>query len=718
MKRCTCCLPVVIALVLGSGAVSADTLELRDGPTINNCFVRDEAVRYLVWEKWEDVGTPKMRVVPASNVKKWTKSRDEATWNAHPNLPDLSVTFIEINPKLAGLHGVINYDDKTGRPIPKGAKTMVDVGDRVWMEPEDVVKNIKLKYQPGEELTLTAHVKNVGFTPAATFGYVWLIDGKEVQKGTCDKALKEMEETTFTLKYKWEDGQHTVTFKLVTDQKEISTLNNEVSDALWAYSFSYVVSNGKDRVWHSVRSAVGSFSFEDYYRWHVDLMNTIFAASIWPSAPQGIKARVRLDRIVYCDGNPEDAQKALTQPDGMRYDQGNWTWGDKPEETKSGKFELPTFDWYTGTEWSLPHELGHQLGIADWYWIDYEGTNDHVWPDNGEKVSHFELHPNQMMHWHGPNLYGEVDAGYFNMTWDKPRGYFADYYFAIPTDNFIRVVDVNGIGVPSIQVEIFQRGAVVDPKGQPAEDQGVKYFPIVEDGDFEKLVSKDPVIIGATDADGLMHLPNRPVAAVKTLNGFERHPSPFGNINVMGNRGELLVKVMKDNRPAYFMLEIYDYNVAWFRGHKDRFTMVLKTPFGSVSSPPRPEGVTATPFRPAEIGDPHTPVERFYTSGDDQRNWRVKVTWRAPHGHEKSYLDRVIGFRVYRRVGSMTLNDRPWFPVATLGSDATEFILNMKDLPEDTYWYSGTNRFAVTTIGELGMESELVEAPIPALKKP
>jgi hypothetical protein len=97
------------------------------------------------------------------------------------------------------------------------------------------------------------------------------------------------------------------------------------------------------------------------------------------------------------------------------------------------------------------------------------------------------------------------------------------------------------------------------------------------------------------------------VTAVRTLNGFQRRPNPFGNINVMGNRGELLVKVTQDNRPAYFMLEIYDYNIAYLRGQKERFTVSLKTPFGSVSSPRPPEGVTATPFLPAELGDPHRP---------------------------------------------------------------------------------------------------------------
>jgi hypothetical protein len=59
----------------------------------------------------------------------------------------------------------------------------------------------------------------------------------------------------------------------------------------------------------------------------------------------------------------------------------------------------------------------------------------------------------------------------------------------------------------------------------------------------------------------------------------------------------------------------------------------------------------------------------------------------------------------------MGLNDRPWFCVATLSPDKTECVINMDDKPADTEWFSNTNRFAVSSLGELSMESELVEAP-------
>lgn len=670
----------------GSPAV-ADTLLMKDGTELRGVYVRDEGIRLLVWEKLADVGGPS-RVVPRSQVKSYKVERGE-DWDVQPALPDLSVTFIELNPKLAGLHGRVDYDS-LGRPVLKGGP-LPDLGERAAKEPEELVRGLKLAYTPGEEVTLTAHVKNLGFRTARPFRYTWLIDGSPVKSGQVTRSLKEMEETSQVLKWNWQDGEHTVTFRIDTGQPEIATINNEVTDPLWGWAFYYIVHPGRAAAWHQKRTAFGTFSFEDFYRWHVDIMNTLFAASIYPSAPNGIRARVRLDRIVYAE-DVEAAQRAMSGPNGLGFHQGGWTWLD--DEDRKKEWKPASHEWRNQTEWSLPHELGHQLGLVDYYALDYAGTDDHVWPDNGEKVTHFQNHPETMMHWHGPHVYSELDAGYLNQTWNKPRGHFGDYYFAIPLRNNLRFVDVNGCGVAGAVVNIFQRGVEVAADGQPGEDRGSHYFPVVEDGNFDRMVSVKPVITGTTDPDGILRLPNRPVAEVRTLNGYERKPNPFGNINVVGNRGLMLAKVTKDDRTAYYWLEITDFVTAWQRGQKEQFTMTLKTPFGSIDSP--------QPSRDVRV-----------ISIDEKQ---AKIGWNTPAvPRETVYLDKAIGFRVYRRIAGDGLNDRPWFPVATLGPEAREVTVDLTQYPADTYWFSKTNRFAVTALGELGVESELVEivAPTP-----
>jgi hypothetical protein len=695
MKRALFAVALAAVFVVCAPAAFADTVQLKDGTTLQNCFVRDEGVRLLVWEKMADVGTPNIRIIPKSQVKEFKVERDDA-WNAPPKLPDLTVSFIELGPKLASFHRNVQYD-QWGRPILKG-KPYVDLGDEAALKPEEAARKLKLHYTPGEEVTLTAHVKNVGFVAAAPFDYVWLIDGTEIGKGAYAQALPEMQETTFPVKWKWQAGMHTVTFRIRTAQPQIATVNDEVTDPLWGWGYVFIVNKGRLAAWHQVRSSCGTFCWEDYYRWHVDMMNVLFQNSVYPSAPQGIKARVRIDHVIYVD-EKDDVMKAdasLTGPDGVFYAQGLWIWGGEEETKKVWAKPIPGA---YNLEGSLPHELGHQLGIHDWYMLDPhpDMVPHQTWPDNGENVPHFMGHPDTMMHWAGAGLFSEVDAFYFNQTWDKPRGYFGDYTFAIPKDNCISVVDVNGLPVPDARIDIYQRGVVLDPKGQPADDHGAKYFPVVEDGNWGGVpVSKDPVIVGSTDQDGVMRLPNRPAKAVRTFNGFERRPNPFGNVNVTGDRAVMLVKVTKYDRPEYYWLDAYMFNEAWVRGDRDRFTVLLKTPYRSTSSPLPPANV--------KIEQPDA--------------GHVKATWQAPKMiREQQYLDRVIGYRVYRRIGPMGLNDRPWFPVATLGPDATELTIDLNQKPYDVEWFSSTNRFAVSSLGETSVESELVEAPIPPVKK-
>ena len=683
LTRRTLAMSLASSILLAAGLAPADTLELADGTVLKDCYVRDDAIRYLVWEKMAHVGRPP-RIIPRSQVKQWKLQRD-AAWDAHPDLPDLSVTFIELTPKLAGLHGCVQYD-KFGRPSLRGPKGLVDLGERTVMEPEKAVAKLKLKHEPGEEITLTAHVKNVGFAAAKPFRFVWRIDKKDVQNGRCQESLKEMAEATFVLKWKWQEGFHHATFRIVTDQPEIATINNEVTDPLWGWGFEFVVTHGRIKAWHEGRTACGTFCFEDYYRWHVEMMNTLFEASKYPSAPDGIRARVRLDRVTYTD----DINKTVAtsnDANGIYPYQGRWTWLN--DEDKNHKWVPPHRIQRNSTEWSLPHELGHQLGIADWYQLDcnkYWNKNFRD-PDTGEILGHSFSHAMTMMHSHGPHLWSEADAGYLNMSWDKPRGHFGDYYFAIPRQCFLRIVDVNGRPVEGAKVEVFQRGCEVDPKGKAVEDRGVTYWPVIEDGNFTKPLSKHAVIAGASGADGLLRLPNRPVKEVRTLNGFHRKPNPFGNMDVVGPRDQMLVRVTKYGRPCYYFLETYSFNVAWFRGQKDRHVERLKTPYRSVDSPPPPRGV------------------RIDRAGRGQ----VKLSWQQPACREQHYLDRPMAYRLWRRpTGPEGLSVRPWFPVATVEPGTHQCTIDLKKhCPRDSD--HRTERFAVSTVGQLGVESELVE---------
>jgi hypothetical protein len=678
---------VIGAMVLLLTGAHADRLVLHDGSVIENCYIRDEGVRLIVWERLEDVGTDRWKIYPRRLVKEFTIERD-AAWDAKPNLPDLTVTHIELNPKLAGLHGRVDYDPY-GRPKIVGG-SLPDLGERAYMEPEAVVQGLKFQYTPGETLTMTAHVKNVGFADAAPFEYVWLIDDKEIARGRVTKRLKPQERIELQTRWQWQDGFHHVSFRIRANQREIATINNQITDPLWGFAFFYIVHKERVKVWNEFRNAYGTFAWEDYYRWHLDIMNLLFEQSVFPSAPEGIKARVRLDRIIYAD-DMDEAIRNRFSADGIAYDQGGWIF--ISDEDRNRDWKAPEPQWRNNTEWSLPHELGHQLGLTDLYALDYHGHENHRMPDNGDMLTHYYRGYKTMMHWHGPHLWSEVCAGYLNQTWNKPRGHFGDYYFALPAENFLQIVDVNGLPVAGATVEIFQRGVVVDKNQPPQQQAGVTFYAVVEDGNFGHPVSSDPVIVGATDAQGLLRLPNRPVQEVRTLNGYHRRPNPFGNINVVGQRGLLLVRVTKHDRPCYYWLEIADFLIAYLRGHKERFTITLRTPYGSPDSPPAPRNLQ---------------VERV----DENQ---VRLRWDAPAiTRDQHYNDLIVAYRVYRRVSSDGLNDRPWFPVMTVEPDTRSVVIDLRQhTHKDLYWFSQANRFAVSTVGTGGVESELVEILLP-----
>ncbi len=675
---------ILFAAALAASLLHADILVFNDGRVLSNCFARDEGVRYLVWETFDQVGSQPV-AVPRSHVASYTHARNDA-WDVKPNLPDLSVTFIEFNPKLPSLHGNVQYD-QLGRPFIAGAAALSNIGARALMHPEEAVAGLRFTYTPGELITFTAHVRNVGFAPSGPFQYRWLLDGQPLERGRFAGSLGEMQDATFAFSLPWRTGFHTITFDVRTRAQEIATHNNTATDPLWAWPFTYVVSKGRVNAWHQSRTAAGTFCFEDYYRWHIDLMNTLFAASIYPSAPDGILYRVRLDRIIYAD-NVDESVKTLFGPDGLRCDQGGWVWTDSPEELATGNFIQTDRRWRTTTEWSLPHELGHQLGLTDWYALDYGGDDTHVMADNGEKISYYMKYPVTMMHSHGPQPFSEADAGYLNMTIDKPRGYFGDLYFAVPRATSLRIIDINGRPLAGAQVELFQRGVVADNDATPVTQDGVTWRPVLEDGDFGHPVSPVAIISGRTDADGVLPLPNRPVTEVRTLNGYHRQPNPFGNINVVGGRGLFLVKVAREGeqQPAYFWLSIYDFCVPWFRGHKDAYQFTLRTPYGSSDAPPAPLNAAAKKTSDTE----------------------VTLSWQAPPVRERDYLQRITGYRVYRRISSDGLNSKPWFPVATLGPDARSASIDLRQYPENNYFFSRTERYGVSTIGENGIESSII----------
>lgn len=694
LKMKTVLFVTIISAICIISAAYADIVVTANGKAATNCIVCDRGVNFWLWKSIDDVSSQPM-VIPASKIKEFKIEREDPAWDAHPNKPDLSVTHVSRYPRLPSLHGNIDYAPDGSPTIGHRAKALKNIGNEKNTHPEKVVEGIQFNYTPGQTITLTAHVRNVGFAPASPFKYTWTLNGDVVKEGTYNKSLDEMEEATFAYSFPWQEFPE-LDFSVQNDDEEIVVWNNTLKDYLWGFTYIYIVSEGRVDAWHTVRNAVGSFSFEDFYRWHIDIMNDLMKASVYPSTPSGMTARVRLDDIIITD-DVKAANAKRHRENGLSYDQGGWVWEDVEnphvpiavKEEGTG-WKPPSKEWRNRTEWSLPHELGHQLGLIDWYNFDFGGSEAHVAPDNGEKIAHMMDYPITMMHWHGPQPFSEVDAAYLDYTRKMPRGYFGDHVFAIPATNIIRVIDINGRPLQNAHVEVYQRGVKVDTNKEPQTIDGSLVYSIIEDGDFSPSVSPDPIVVGTTDKNGEMMLPNRPAVEVHTLTGFTRKDNPLGNVNVVGQRGLLLIKVIENDTPAYFWLDNYNFNVPWFRGYKDSYTYVLPTVFGSEDGPNMPQNVT---------------VKK--SEGN-----RATISWAAPPMKERNYLDRVIGYRVYRRVGNSGLNDIPWHPVATLTPDETTATIDISQKLDEPYMGARTERLGVTALGKNGRESSLVSGVV------
>src|SRR5439155_14608663 len=159
---------------------------------------------------------------------------------------------------------------------------------------------------------------------------------------------------------------------------------------------------------------------------------------------------------------------------------------------------------------------------------------------------HFFPWPWTMMHWHGPYLFSEVDAGYLNKTLGRPRGYYGDFQYALPKTCTLEIRGHDGKPLEGVSVELYQRQGGRDPMPGFFMD--------------EKLA------IGTTLANGRFTLPNRETPAHETVSGYKLTDNPFGKIDVAGGNGLMLARLSKDGASEYHFLRIFDFNVACLRG--------------------------------------------------------------------------------------------------------------------------------------------------------
>lgn len=583
--------------------------------------------------------------------------RRQSRHRTKPELPDLTVAYIQRLPRDPHWHGRVTNTDGLERPD-------VAIDPASWHP------------AAGTEAEFRVHVLNAGAAASAPVPYRVLLDGAELNAGTIP-ALDAGQEHIVEVAWPWQDGRHRLRIELDPGgtTPEIVRGNNLFEEPTDALGIVVVVAADRYQAFRQVMNAVDSWCFEDWVQHHVRALNGLFVASAYPSSPQGITERVRCDRIIVVDDPLDSAKRDDWAPmlllDGKPDTPANyaalWLLGPFTDA------RVPVYD-ALKLDWAGLRHIAAQLGLVDLKKLDTAPEQCLVLDQKGRYVERHHLFPlrRTMMYQAGAFTFDEPSAAYLNQVRGRPRGLRGDYLYQLPERIFVEVDSNVGIPLTGVQVDAFQLMA----EGPDA-------------GMITGANRGEPLYSGTTGSDGRLALPDLAAPLHQTPRGYTLRPNPFGKIALDGSNGLLLLRLRQEDREEFHFLRLFDCQVARLRGAEQEYVHSLWTRFAAPESPPAP------PYAAVKVDDRKSDPPAMY------------VRWPLPD----LGLDMIEEFRLYRRTGLGGDEGRPWTLVETIGkqgrfwiprADCEYFETLRGALP-----YSRDTFFAVTTVDRLGRESRM-----------
>lgn len=540
-----------------------------------------------------------------------------------PLLPDLAVQWVERTPRYP------RYCVDYSRGLPELCAGAED--DKHFPE-------------PGEVVTFTAHIANVGGSASPPAAALWRV-GQDAGLPQDLPALGPGVTTTLAITLPWPSAPLTITLDLDPPGAlpEITRANNTRSDRSAALSLEVLAHPLVDAAFARRANLAGSWSFADWMQAQVAALNANLAASAYPSVPHGATDRVRIDRIVVTEDVGGDTVASELDFDGR------WTFRVEPDDPDTTEDEAAlSAEAYAAAfagqiDWGLVHELTHQLGAIDLYQMNVASSyqNEVLDGDGRPLLLGFE--------WTRPDLMGGGDRGDYPWTSysehtaralqsnaGQRRGYFGEYLYDLPGQASLLALDNRGQPLPGAQVTAYQ------------SEQGV--------------VRSQAVWSGVTGIDGRFTVPARavPFGGLTTATGHTLAPNPFGAIDVVGRNGQFLLRISRQGQETYTWWTLTDFNLARWQGVSNyQRTLATHLP---------PPGAPAPPAQLAGQVD----------------GLAVTLNWPA------SASPHVVGYRVYR---GQEPDFYPFSQVAATG------VLSYTGQSERTA------RYAVTAIDDQGRES-------------
>lgn len=372
-------------------------------------------------------------------------------------------------------------------------------------------------------------------------------------------------------------------------------------------------------------------------------MNGAFARSVYPVTPGGATERVCINVIEITNTSPMN--------DGL-HDGG---WFVTEDYRKVSSYYDPLAD----VDWGFIHELSHQVGLIDLYNLDTYADRVRVLGREGLPVNFafgwrgggvmFGGDTTPYSYPPGREVYSSHSAGGISSNKGYRSGYYGDYLFDIPRENYLLVLDAAGEPASGVEVALYYRDA-----------------PFA--WSWHATIDNHPDISGTTGLDGRFLLENRSAGdGVTTRTGHVLRDNPFGVVDVMGKKDLFLLRLSRGDHEEFAWLMITDFNLAYWQGDVVSHTFTISSHVPPPESPAAPRDLTA------EV-----------TGGE-----RAALRWQA------SPTPGVVGYYVYRAS-----------PPDYIYKRASNLVTDLRWEEAHRDWPGVNNRvYVVTAVDSAGRES-------------
>ncbi|MEK6643040.1 MAG: CARDB domain-containing protein [Planctomycetota bacterium] len=576
-----------------------------------------------------------------------------------PKLPDLTVAYVERLPRDASWQGHV---------VLEGGAPKSDL----------TIDPASMQIAEGTKAMFRIHILNAGGATSEPVSWELLVDGVQVGGGSVN-ALEAGWEQAVEATWNWKTGTHKLRVEIDSEskQKEVVRWNNVFEEQTDAQSVAIVVARDRYESFRAHPNMADSFCFEDWAQYQLQCMNGLFKASVYPTSLDGVRERVRCDRIVVVDDPEEPLARTAWQLSLRR-----GTKQDGPAEAGSvlvyGKLQGAELSLYGNlrVDWDALKRLGKELGLVDLRATDTRPDQCFV-TDQFERYAirhHLFPCPQTLMHTPGGVCLDELSAAYLNAACGKPRGFRGEFLFRLPEKIGVVVRSNSGKPIEGVQVDAFQLQSEGEHVGELAG------------------MGRDPLYSATSNAEGRLELPNMDAPVVQSPNGYALRPNPFGKIAPDGSNGLVMLRLRhtleSTTREEFHFIRLYDCCLAALRSPGKAHEIALETRFPNTDAPPSP------PYALVVMEDRSTP-----TAG-------IKLRWRTVLS-----LLQVEEFRVYRKRGLGGESETPWQVSTCLRKNGKRWDLEAAEAGLMTAWvpgeYTPDTFFAITTVDKQGRESGL-----------